>query len=138
MEKALESKRGRQFADVKKALVSGTLSCLALLLILFVMVSWSIRSSVKTICAEATQKYPGDRIEALMAHVNSEDHTLGERNNAVWALGQIGDERALPVLEKFYTGQPCNNHDISLCQQELGKAVKLCKGGFNLTAWLPR
>ena len=137
MEKALESKRSRQFAILKKVLVYGTLSCLALLLILFVMVSWSIRSSVKSICAEATQEHAGDRIEALMAYVNSEDHTLRERNHAVWALGQIGDERALPALERFYTGQPCN-HDTSLCHRELGKAIKLCKGGLNLTAWLPR
>ncbi|MHC4191026.1 MAG: HEAT repeat domain-containing protein [Planctomycetota bacterium] len=137
MEKPLELKRSRQFAVVKKVLVYGTLSCLALLLILFVMVSWSIRSSVKSICAEATQEHAGDRIEALMAYVDSENHTLRERNHAVWSLGQIGDERALPVLGRFYTGQPCN-HDTSLCQRELGKAIKACKGGLNLTAWLPR
>ncbi len=137
MEKTLESKRSRQFAILKKVLVYGTLSCLALLLILFVMVSWSIRSSVKSISAKATQEHAGDRIEALMTYVNSENHSLRERNRAVWALGQIDDERALPVLERFNTGQPCN-HDTSLCQRELGKATKLCKGGLNLTAWLPR
>ncbi len=137
MEKTLESKRSRQFAIVKKVLVYGILSCFALILIVFVMTCWSIRSSVKSISAEATQEHAGDRIEALMAYVNSENHSLRERNRAVWALGQIGDERALPALERFYTGQPCN-HDTSLCQRELGKAVKLCKGGLNLTAWLPR
>jgi len=137
MEKPIESKRSRWFTIVKKVLVYGTLSCLAVLLILFVMVSWSIRSSVKSICAEVTQEHAGDRIEALMAYVNSDDHTLRERNHAVWALGQIGDERALPVLERFNTGQPCN-HDTSLCQRELGRAIKLCKGGLNPTAWLPR
>jgi len=137
MEKTLESKRSRQFAIVKKVLVYETLSCLAVLLILFVMVSWSIRSNVKSICDEATQEHAGDRIEALMAYVNSENHTHRKRNRAGWALGQIGDERALPVLERFYIGQPCN-HDTSLCQRELGRAIKLCKGGLNLTAWLPR
>ncbi len=137
MEKVLESKRSRQFAIVKKVLVYGILSCFVLILIVFVMTCWSIRSSVKSISAEATQEHAGDRIEALMAYANSENHSLRERNRAVWALGQIGDERALPVLERFNTGQPCN-HDTSLCQRELGKAIKLCKGGLNLTAWLPR
>jgi len=137
MEKVLESKRSRQFAVVKKVLVYGIVSCFILILIVFVMTCWSIRSSVKSISAEATQEHAGDRIEALMAYANSENHSLRERNRAVWALGQIGDERALPVLERFNTGQPCN-HDTSLCQRELGKAVKLCKGGLNLTAWLPR
>ncbi len=137
METALESKRSRPFAVIRKVLVYGTLSCLAVILILFVGVCWSIRSHVKSISAEATQRYPGDRIEALMAYVNSENHTLRERNHAVWALGQIGDERALPVLERFYVGEPCN-HDTSLCQRELGRAIKLCEGGLNPTAWLPR
>ncbi len=137
MEKRPESKSCRRFSIVKRVLVYGILSCLALLLIIYVTVCWSIRSSVKAICAEATQEYAGDRVEALIAYVNSESHSLRDRNHAVWALGQIGDRRALPVLEGFYTGGPCN-HDKYLCQRELQKAIKLCKGGLNLTAWLPR
>ncbi len=137
MEKRPESKSCRRISIVKRVLVYGILSCLALLLIIFVMVCWSIRSSVKAICAEATQEYTGDRIEALTAYVNSESHSLRDRNHAVWALGQLGDSRALPVLEGFDTVGPCN-HDKYLCQRELRKAIKLCKGGLNLTAWLPR
>ncbi len=137
MEKQIESKGSSRFVIVKKVLVYGTLSCLAFLLAAFVMICFSIRSSVKKISAEATQQYPGDRIEALITYVKSENHSLRQRNRAVWALGQIGDERALPVLEKSYTGGPCD-HDNLLCQGELQKAIKLCKGSFNATAWLPR
>ena len=137
MEKQIESKGSSRFVIVKKVLVYGTLSCLAFLLAAFVMICFSIRSSVKKISAEATQQYPGDRIEALITYVKSENHSLRQRNRAVWALGQIGDERALPTLEKSYTGGPCD-HDSRLCQGELQKAIKLCKGGFNATAWLPR
>lgn len=89
---------------------------------------------VKEISAEAIQEFSGDNIEALMAYVDSEKHTLKKRNRAVWALGKIGDVRALPVLEKYYTGQPCN-HIRYLCQYELKKAIKLCKGGINITRW---
>jgi len=137
MEKRIESGGGSRFAVVKKVLIYGILSCAAFLLVAFVMICFSIRSSVKEITAEATQQYPGDRIEALITYVKTENHSLRQRNRAVWALGQIGDERALPTLEKSYTGQPCD-HDNSLCQRELQKAIKLCKGSFNATAWLPR
>ena len=137
MEKRPESKNCRRFTIVKRVLVYGILSCLVLLFIIYGIVCWDIRSSVKAICAEATQEYAGDRVEALIAYVNSESHSLRDRNHVVWALGQIGDRRALPVLEGIYTGRSCN-HDKSLCQRELQKAIKLCKGGLNLTAWLPR
>ena len=35
--------------------------------------------------------------------------------------------RALPILEKYHTGKECD-HDQYLCQGELEKAIKLCKG----------
>jgi hypothetical protein len=73
------------------------------------------------------QEHPGDRVEALMAYASSQDHTLRERNRAVWALGLIGDKRALPLLEKYRTGRPCD-HNTTLCQGEIGKAISKCKG----------
>jgi len=57
-----------------------------------------------------------------------------KRNHAIWALGQLGDKRALPSLEKLYTGEPCD-HSKYVCQYELKKAIKLCRGGLNITAW---
>ena len=137
MEKQIESKGSSRFASVKKVLVYGTLICFTFLFIVYLWACFDIRSSVKEISAEATQQYSGDRIEALMAYVDSKNISLRQRNRAVWALGQIGDERALPTLEKSYTGGPCD-HDSRLCQGELQKAIKLCKGGLNATAWLPR
>ncbi len=137
MEKQIESKSNNRLAKVKKVVVYGALACFAFLFIAFVMICFSIRSGVKEISAEATQLYPGDRVEALITYVNSEDHSLRKRNLAVWALGQIGDKRALPVLTESYTGGPCD-HDSRLCQRELQKAIKLCKGSLNATLWLPR
>ena len=137
MEERIESRRSGRFAAVKKALIYGTLCFLAFCVVAFVLICWSIRSSVMEMSAEAVSLYPGDRIEALMTYVDSNNHSLRQRNRAVWALGQIGDKRALPVLEKYYTGEPCD-HRNSLCQEELAKAIKLCRGGLNATAWLPR
>jgi hypothetical protein len=69
------------------------------------------------------EQYPGDRVEALSALVACEGCSLSDRNRAVWALGQLRDRRALPILKKYYTGQECN-HSLGLCQYEMRKAVK--------------
>jgi hypothetical protein len=137
MEKHTKSKQNSSFVSLKRVLVYGILSCSALVLIMFVTACWAIRSEVKVMCAKATNEFPGNRVDALIAYVSSESHCLAERNRAVWALGQIGDKRALAVLESFYTGGDCN-HEKHLCQRELRHAIYGCKGGLNLTAWLPR
>lgn len=131
MEKLAEPKQRRKFVGWKRILVYGILSCLALVLIMFVGICFSIRSAVKQMSTEATKEYPGDRVEALIAYVRSENHSLKKRNRAVWVLGQIGDKSALPVLESFYTGGECD-HEKQLCQRELKHAIYDCKGGLNL------
>jgi hypothetical protein len=88
----------------------------------------SIQSGLDKWCTVAQQSHPhpGDDVAALMAYVQSESHSLRDRNYAVWALGQARDARALPLLERYYTGQPCD-HSRYLCQGELAKAIKLCQ-----------
>lgn len=103
----------------------------------YVAASLIIGSGVRAVSAVSLREQPGDRIEALMAYADSPKHSLRERNRAVWALGQLGDSRALPLLEKYYTGGPCD-HDQALCQDELKKAIRLCRGGTNLSAFLWR
>ena len=63
-----------------------------------------IGPAVKSFSQTAQAQFPGKRIEALMAMVDCESCSLRDRNNAVWALGQLDDARALPVLEKYHTG----------------------------------
>ncbi|MHC4298134.1 MAG: HEAT repeat domain-containing protein, partial [Planctomycetota bacterium] len=117
METRDKPKSRSRWARVKRRLCYGILICFALLLAAFVCLCLSIRSGVRRSSALAMQEHPGDRVEALMAYVSSQDHTLRERNRAVWALGLIGDKRALPLLEKYRTGRPCD-HDTTLCQGE--------------------
>ena len=123
------------FVTAKKILFYGLLTCLVFILTVYVWACWSIGSSVKQISAQAAQEYSGDRVEALIAYMQSEKHSLRERNRAVWALGRISDRRALSVLEKFYMGEACD-HNKYLCQHELKKAINLCKGGLNLCSWV--
>ena len=109
---------------------------LAVALALFVLVTgalgycrWSIQSGLDSCCeiAQSAHPHPGDDVAAMMAYVQSDAHPLTDRNHIVWALGQARDSRALPVLEQYYTGTECD-HAQALCQGELEKAMKLCKG----------
>ncbi len=77
--------------------------------------------------AQAAHPHPGDDIAAMLDYLQSDAHSLRQRNNAVWALGQARDRRALPVLEGYLTGESCD-HARDLCQSEVSKAVALCKG----------
>ena len=89
------------------------------------VVVWSIRSGVAEYAGQAQRAFPGDRVEALIAYVESDRHSFRERNLAVWALGQIAAPRALPVLRRHFTGSECQ-HDRFLCQRELKRAIEAC------------
>ena len=95
---------------------------------------WLIGSGVHAASEAALAARQGDPVPALIAYVESPAHTLQARSRAVWALGQLGDARALPVLEKHVTGNACA-HDRALCQHELRKAIRLCRGSTNVLAF---
>jgi hypothetical protein len=94
-------------------------------------------------CEMATQKYPGDKVEALMMSVETEEygynpHRYKMNNHIFWALGQLGDKRALPFLRNLVTGEPCD-HETNLCQGEIKEAVqRLETNQFNLPKFLWR
>lgn len=90
---------------------------------------WQIQSGLDQWCmtAQAAHPYPGHNIAALLDYVQSDAHSLRQRNHVVWALGQARDPRALPVLEGYLTGESCD-HTRHLCQHELHKAIALCQG----------
>jgi len=65
-------------------------------------------------------------------------HRYSANNHAFWALGQLGDKRALPFLRKLLTGEPCD-HETNLCQGEIQEAIqKLERNQFNLPKFLFR
>jgi hypothetical protein len=121
----------------KRRIAVAFVAAVGFLVVVYFAISLVIGSGVRSVSAAALREQPGDRVAAIMAYADSSTQSLRERNRAVWALGQLGDSRALSVLEKYYTGQPCD-HDRALCQQELKKAIKLCRGGTNLSAFVWR
>jgi hypothetical protein len=103
-----------------------------LFILIFLITITLIGVDVKERCMSAQNKYEGDCVDALVQVVDHEENSLSERNYAVWALGIIGDEKARPVIEKYYTGiiPDREPYDKTLSQYEMKKALKLL-GKFN-------
>jgi hypothetical protein len=94
----------------------------------------AIGAGVDGVLEKARDRFSGNDTNALVAMMNSSDIPLKDRNLAVWALGQLGDTRAAASLEKLLTGKPCE-HASAVCQRELKKAIRHCRGGANVTRW---
>ena len=107
----------------RKLLLVGT-GLLALLVLGLAGMIVSIRSSLQRFSDDAVTRFPGDRAEALMRVVDCDACNLKDRNHAVWALGQMVEERAISVLRRHYDGHPCT-HTTRLCQKELRKAIRM-------------
>lgn len=106
-------------------------------LFFFITNVW-IGYEAKNICQNAKWQYrKTDCVEALIAELDDKNQGYRTRNHAIWALGELGDKRALPVLKKYYTGNIPNREPLDgmISQYELKKAVKLLEGGINITAW---
>ncbi len=104
-------------------------------LVFFITVNW-IGFEVKNICQHAKWQYGGDCVDALIVQLRDEHQGYRTRNHAIWALGQIGDSRAVPVLKTLYSGVIPEREplDTTISQYELKKAIVLAGGGTNLTA----
>ena len=85
-------------------------------------------------CRENIEKakslYPGDAEEALLAYLEDPGNSNEMRTHlAIWTLGQIRSEKALPVLKELYKNDPEGDscyglHDSMLCQYEIYKAIQ--------------
>lgn len=99
-----------------------------------------IFSGVQKITLEAQADYAGEPVVALIALVEDESAPFNKRNTAIWALGQIGDKRALPVLEKLDTAEvqhPPYDSTAYIVQYSVEKALKGING-FSVTRWMYR
>lgn len=129
-----------KYNKVRKLLLYSVISLLSLLTLFSIaLFSW-IGFEIKKECNLAKSTYAGDCVEASMMLLEDNNQSFYRRNSAIWTLGQLGDSRALPVLQRYYTGiiperEPL---DQSISQYELKKAINLTSGGVNLTAFFWR
>jgi HEAT repeat protein len=106
-------------------------------MLFFVVTCTIIGYEVKELCADAKAEYNGECVESLISLLDDENQSFRSRNSAIWALGQLGDARALPALERYYTGNIPQRKSLAggISQYELKKAIKLAGGGLNQTVW---
>ena len=127
----------------RKILLRAILAVLIVFVVVIISLSLWIELELKKICETATQKYPGDKVEALMMSVETKKygldvHLYKVNNEFIWAMGQLGDKSALPFLKSLSTGKPCD-HETNLCQEEIQEAIqKLESNKFNLPKFLWR
>jgi hypothetical protein len=130
----------RSFSFPQKVFVFILPSGVIAITLLYAVSCTLIFSSVKSICDRAKKEFNRNNTESLMALIESEKLTFEEKNNAIWALGQIGDKTSLPLLENLYTGDICNrcNRKQHISLYELKKAIKFINSDFVVTRWMYR
>ena len=113
----------------KKLFILGSV-ILGLLLLgfaaVYIWIDIDVRKNIKT----AQEMYPGTAEDALIAYLQDTTNSPRDRSAiAVWTLGQIHSQKAIPVLEGLCRNDPegktCHgNHDTVLCQYEIYKALR--------------
>ena len=94
-----------------------------------------IGNDVKKNIHLATNMYEGTAEQALIAFLEDERNAIQDRTHkAVWTLGQIRSEAALPILYSYYKDDPegktCyNKHRDTICQYEIYKAIQNIENG---------
>ena len=115
------------------------LICIGVLLILIcsacVLNIW-IGRDVKENIELAVNQYSGSAEDALISFLLDENNSAFDRTHtAIWTLGRIRSENALPVLNDLGTNDPegetCSGkHDSLICQYEVHKAIEAIERGW--------
>jgi hypothetical protein len=112
-----------------RILLIGVLSCAAVMGVsyggLYGWIQWDAQQKAQAVWTDYPQAE--GPVESLILRMRDIGCPMKDRNMAVWTLGRLAHEQALPALEREYTGQPCE-HDKHLCQYELEKAILRCGG----------
>ncbi len=118
---------------MKKVILIFSGILLTLLLLGYVAVYVWIDVAVKNNIKVAKEKYSGKAEDALIAYLLDTTNSPRDRSHvAIWTLGQIHSEKAIPALNGLYKNDPegktCKGrHDSVLCQYEIYKALNACK-----------
>lgn len=118
---------------MKLALKITSAGIFLLVIAYFGLRAW-IGGSVKENIAIAKDIYLGTAEDALIEMLLDESISTNDKTHiAVWTLGQLHSEKALPLLKELYINDPegkiCyGNHDTEVCQYELFKAIEAIDG----------
>lgn len=109
----------------------------SIFILLMCIVSVWIGYEMKSACLNAQREYKtADCVDALILQLDDAHQDFRSRNSAIWTLGRLGDNRALPVIQKYYTGTIPDREPLDevISQYELKKALHLLNGGVNILA----
>ncbi len=121
---------------MKRILYIIGISLTVLFLCLFLAMRIWCGQAVKENISIAKAQYGGTAEDALIAYLSDATHSPKDRTElAIWTLGQIRSEKALPVLRGLYKDDPngvtCKyNHRTVLCQYEIHKAIVSIEHGW--------
>ncbi len=107
-----------------------------ILICLVILIRVSINHGVKERISISQEKYQGTPEEALIAYLSDTTNTPRNRTDiAIWTLGQIQSEKALPILHELYCDDPrgktCHDrHDSVLCQYGIYKAIRAIESNW--------
>ena len=115
-------------------LIIGILFTLALLgsVAMYIWIDVDVKSNIQV----AKEKYDGKAEDALIAYLLDTTNSPFDRSHvAIWTLGQIHSEKAIPILTRLYENDPegktCKGrHDSVLCQREIYKALNASKSNW--------
>lgn len=94
--------------------------------------------TVSKTCDSAKKKHGGKCQKALVKVLEDEKANPREKNDAIWALGQMAESESLSALEKIYVGKVPEGReplDKVVSQYEIEKAIRWVKNG-NWTSWM--
>jgi len=102
------------------------------LLTIYIRIDIDVKRNINT----AKEMYPGNAEDALIAYLLDTNNTPQDRTRvAIYSLGQIQSQKAIPILEDLYKDDPegktCyEKHNIVLCQSGIYKALEACKSNW--------
>lgn len=109
-----------------------------LIILVFIAVLYAIIfKEVRGTCLRAETVHKKDCVNSLILVLEDPERNIKEKNDAIWALGQLADKRALPKLKSLYTGQIPEREPLNkvISQYELRKAIRWIENG-NWTSWM--
>lgn len=109
-------------------------SLVSAFMIFIIIMSLYIGHDVDAMCKHAQDKYHLPCVDSLVLLLDNPNESYKDRNSAIWALGQLGNEKSLPTLHKYYTKDIPNKESLEkdISQYELKKAISLASGSTNI------
>jgi len=121
--------RSDNFVGFRRTVTHTAISLVTLFFVFLFSMIISMDHEVRKNISLAKMQYPGKAEDALISYLYDESRSPHDRGIvAVWTLGMIGSDKALPILKELYKGDPegtscAGKHNEVLCQHNIHNAI---------------